>query len=131
MKTYQQLFEAKKIPSNKVLVVIDKEDDEYYHMVIPQNMIGKILVRDPDLLQGWDEEWDDIKEFAKDVQKGSPKAKNYFKDWGISYFNGNPKGLHIPLDEVDIDSIKDLADQMELKKNEMFIVDYQEYEEMK
>lgn len=140
MKTYQELFEAKKrIPNNKVLIMRDPlEDDpdwsgngDVHSIVIPKNMIAKIFERNADLWEGWDNgtefEGYDVKDFAKELQKATPKAKSWVSGWLEGYYVKKPwPGLAIPNDDMfEWSAVKsgELSDMTGIKKNEMFILD--------
>ena len=137
MKTYQELFEAKKrIPNNKVLIMREPlEDDpdwvgtgELNSICIPKNMIAKIFERNPLTFEGWENEFEgyDVKDFAKEIQKATPKAKSYMKNMECEYVKKPWPGLLIPCHgEIEWSAVKsgELSDMMEIKKNEMFILD--------
>ena len=137
MKTYQELFEAKqRIPNNKVLIMRDPlEDDpdwsgngDLNSITIPKNMIAKIFERNPPLFEGWEDEWEgyDVKDFAKEMQKATPKAKSFVANWECDYVKKPWPGLLIPNHGgFEWSAVKsgELSDMMTIKKNEMFILD--------
>ena len=143
MKTYQELFEAKKkIPSNKALVVAD--EDTISKMDIPQNMIAKILVRDAPLWEGWDDpmiekhlkfKFEDVNDYANQMQKATPNAKKYaqFVEW--EYITKPFKGLGFPMWQAGFDGMSaiksgEYSHMTGVKKNEMFVISPEEWEEM-
>ena len=145
MKTYQELFEAKKrIPSNKVLVVADEGEDGYVQsMDVPQKMIAKILLREGYAFDGWDDpmiekhlkfKFEDVNDYANQMQKATPNAKKYaqFVEW--EYITKPFKGLGFPIWQggLEVSSIKsgELSDATGVKKNEMFVISSEEWEQM-
>lgn len=143
MKTYKELSEAKKrIPSNKVVVVAD--EDSISSMGIPQNMIAKILLREGYAFDGWDDpmiekhlkfKFEDVNDYAKQMQKATPNAKKYaqFVEW--EYIKHPYKGLGFPMWQADFDgtsAIKsgEFTDATGVKKNEMVVITDEEYNEL-
>ena len=113
-------------------------------MDIPQNMIAKILVRDAPLWEGWDDpmiekhlkfKFEDVNDYANQMQKATPNAKKYaqFVEW--EYITKPFKGLGFPMWQADFDGMSaiksgEYTDMTGIKKNEMFVISPEEWEEM-
>ena len=127
MKTYQELFEVK-IPNNKIIVA--KDEDQIAGCIIPQPIIAKVLAQDGDLLQGWDDEFDDVKEYAKEMQKATPRAKKFASMYEYEYVKDPVKGLALPIYQADMDmrDVKGghLADMLGVKKNDIHVIDVED-----
>ena len=127
MKTYQELFEAK-IPNNKIIVA--KDEDQIAGCIIPQPIIAKVLAREPDFVEGWDDEFDDVKEYAKEMQKATPRAKKYAQYVEWEYVKEPVKGIALPIYQVDMDmrDVKsgELSDFLGVKKNDIHVIDVED-----